>query len=142
MTMNQNKTVPTDASVIDFIINIDNPTKKADAHTLLTLMAELSGETATMWGSSIIGFGQYHYKYDSGREGDFLLTGFSPRKQNFSLYIMSGFSQYDELLAQLGKHKTGKSCLYINKLADVDIEVLKQLISLSLDYMRERYSTV
>ncbi len=140
--MNQNKTVPTDASVIDFIINIDNPTKKADAHTLLTLMAELSGETATMWGSSIIGFGQYHYKYDSGREGDFLLTGFSPRKQNFSLYIMSGFSQYDELLAQLGKHKTGKSCLYINKLADVDIEVLKQLISLSLDYMRERYSTV
>jgi len=92
-----------------------------------------------MWGTSIVGYGQYHYKYASGREGDFPLTGFSPRKQNLSIYIMPGFKQHEYLMQQLGKHKTGASCLYINKLADVDLSILKQLIEESVKYMREKY---
>ena len=92
-----------------------------------------------MWGSSIVGFGRYHYKYDSGREGDFMKVGFSPRKQNISLYIMTGFDRYEELMAKLGKFKTGKSCLYINKLADVDEDVLTELITISYDLMTEKY---
>ena len=93
-----------------------------------------------MWGASIIGYGEYHYKYDSGREGDFLMTGFSPRKQNISLYIMMGFSKFDALLSKLGKHKLGKSCLYINKLADIDEKILKEIIRLSFEQMKEKYN--
>ena len=102
-------------------------------------MKTITGEEPKMWGSSIIGFGAYHYKYDSGREGDMPKVGFSPRKQSLTLYIMNGFDRYEELMEKLGKHKTGKSCLYVNKLADIDEGVLKELITLSFHYMNEKY---
>jgi len=98
-------------------------------------MQEVTGEEPVMWGTSIIGFGSYHYKYTSGQEAEWFLSGFSPRKQSLTLYIMSGFDEYEPLLAKLGKYKTGKSCLYINKLADVDQDILKDLISKSVDHM-------
>lgn len=139
MAKNQNKTTVNDASVRAFLDTVSPEQKREDAYRIMEIMEELSGEEAKMWGSSIIGYGQYHYKYDSGREGDFMRVGFSPRKAKHSLYIMSGFSAYEDILARLGKFKTGKSCLYINKLADVDEEVLKELISASLDFMNERY---
>lgn len=103
------------------------------------LMGEITGEKPKMWGTAIVGFGNYHYKYASGREGDFLITGFSPRKQALTLYIMAGFSSYDSLMKKLGKYKTGKSCLYIKKLEDIDMKVLKQLISRSVKYMHKTY---
>lgn len=90
-----------------------------------------------MWGDSIVGFGHYHYKYASGREGDWMLTGFAPRKRNLTLYIMSGFEEYDDLMQKLGKHSTGKSCLYINKLEDIDLDVLRELVGRSVQHMRE-----
>lgn len=135
----KNKTVPNSASVADFVAAVEHPRRRADAEALMKLMEELSGESPRMWGGSIIGFGEYHYRYESGREGDMPRVGFSPRKSNLSLYIMSGFEDYGELLSQLGKHKVGKSCLYINKLADVDLEVLSQLVTASLDYMNRKY---
>lgn len=92
-----------------------------------------------MWGSSIVGFGSYHYQYASGREGDWPIVGFSPRKQNLTLYIMNGFDRYESLLARLGKHKTGKSCLYLNKLEDVDLQLLRELIQESVAYMKNKY---
>jgi hypothetical protein len=101
-------------------------------------MKKITKEEPKMWGPSIIGFGSYHYKYASGREGDFFLTGFSPRKQSLTLYIISGFKRYDELMKKLGKHKTGSSCLYINKLEDVDMKVLKTLITESVKYMKKK----
>ena len=103
-------------------------------------MRRATGKNAKMWGSSMVGYGKYHYKYDSGREGDFMLTGFSPRKQNLAIYIMPGFKDFGALMKKLGKYKTGKSCLYINKLEDVDEKVLEQLITRSVKVMRERYS--
>ena len=105
----------------------------------MEMMKEMTGETPKMWGKSIVGFGSYHYKYDSGREGDWFLTGFSPRKQNLSLYIMAGFGQYDDLLANLGKHKTGKSCLYIKKLEDINRDILKEMITGSVKMMVDKY---
>ena len=101
-------------------------------------MKKITKEEPKMWGPSIIGFGSYHYKYASGREGDFFLTGFSPRKQSLTLYIISGFKRYDELMKKLGKHKTGSSCLYINKLEDIDMKVLKELITESVKYMKTK----
>jgi hypothetical protein len=133
------KTQRNNASVHDFLANVEPARRREDAAVLLALMQELSGEEAAMWGPSIVGFGQYHYRYESGREGDWCRIGFSPRKSSLSLYIMNGFSDYEELLADLGKHKLGKSCLYINKLADVDLEVLRQLVSASLRFMEEKY---
>ncbi|MEO0527445.1 MAG: DUF1801 domain-containing protein, partial [Bacteroidota bacterium] len=124
--MAQNKTVPNALSVTDFLNTVENDEKRKDAYRLLKLMGEITGQPPVMWGNSIIGFGSYHYKYDTGREGDMLLTGFSPRKQNFALYVMAGFDRYPDLMTKLGKHKTGKSCLYIKKLEDVDIEILTQ----------------
>jgi hypothetical protein len=103
------------------------------------MMKEITGEQAAMWGDSIVGFGEYHYKYDSGREGDFLMIGFSPRKTSTTLYIMNGFDRYDELLGQLGKHKTGRSCLYITNLKNVDLDVLQTLIKESYNYMNDKY---
>jgi hypothetical protein len=100
-------------------------------------MKQVTKSEPKMWGSSIVGFGTYHYKYESGREGDWFITGFSPRKQNLTLYIMGGFARYDELMKQLGKHKTGKSCLYIKYLADVDLPTLKKLIQESVSHMRK-----
>ena len=106
---------------------------------LLDVFESIMDEPARMWGTSIVGFGSYHFKYDSGREGDWFLTGFAPRKQSLTLYVMPGFEHYEQLLARLGKHKIGKSCLYINKLADVDMQVLRELIAESVAHMRRSY---
>ena len=141
MAKNQNKTVATDRSVEQFIDSVDNEVKRNDSLTLLHMMADITDHPPVMWGSSLIGFGTYHYKYASGREGDFFLTGFSPRKQALTIYIMPGFSEYDEILGKLGKYKTGKSCLYIKKLEDVDSDLLRKLITKSVAYMRDNYET-
>ncbi|MGD9340931.1 MAG: DUF1801 domain-containing protein [Chromatiales bacterium] len=133
------KTRETAASVEKFLNGIENRTRREDGLAMLDLMREVTGEEARMWGGSIVGFGSYHYVYESGREGDAMLTGFSPRKQNLAIYVMPGFSAYDSLLDKLGKHKTGKSCLYINKLADVDLKVLKTLVRRSVQVMRKKY---
>lgn len=135
------KTQPNHRSVQDFLQKIEAPDQQKDALRILQLMEEVSGEPAQMWGDSMIGFGSYHYRYASGREGDWFLTGFAPRKKQLSLYIMAGFDQYDTLLQKLGKYKTGKSCLYIKKLADVDEAILKELIRQSVAYMQKQYPT-
>lgn len=128
------KTVVNNKSVREFIDHIENETKRRDGFTLLELYTKITGEPARMWGDSIIGFGQYHYKSErSSQEGDWPLAGFSPRKQNLTLYIMPGFGDYIELLDQLGKHKTSKACLYINKLADVRMDILEEIIKKSYD---------
>ena len=114
-----------------FIDGLSDEKKRNDADALLTIMSDITQQKPTMWGDSLIGFGQYKYQYASGRKGEWFRVGFSPRKQNITLYIMNGFSQYQHLLERLGKHKTGKSCLYINKLSDIDVDVLKQMIALS-----------
>lgn len=129
------KTKKTSASVDLFLQSIPNEKKRQDAYRILSLMQEVTGEEPAMWGSSMIGFGKYHYKYASGRAGEWFLTGFSPRKQNLTLYIMAGFDGYDQLLRNLGKFKTGKSCLYINKLEDVDLSILKELVRQSAEHM-------
>lgn len=139
MAKNQNKTQENDASVRAFLDTVTPENKREDAYRIMEIMEELSGEESKMWGTSIIGYGTYHYKYESGREGDFMRVGFSPRKAKHSLYIMAGFSKYPEILSRLGKFKTGKSCLYINKLADVNEDALRELISASLEFMAERY---
>lgn len=135
--MSENKTRPTDQNVIDFLNNVDHKTRREDSFTLLKMMEEVTGEDAVMWGSSIVGFGSLHYKYESGREGDMPYIGFSPRKQSMTLYIMPGFDDYEGMLAELGKHRISKACLYINKLADVDNDVLFNLIQRSYEHMKE-----
>jgi hypothetical protein len=135
--MTELKTQPNDQSVEDFLNRVENDTKREDSFTILELMKEETGAEPIMWGDSIIGFGTYHYKYASGREAEWFLTGFSPRKQNLTLYIMSGFEGYDDLLGKLGNHSTGKSCLYIKKLEDVDQDVLRELVSKSVEHMKE-----
>lgn len=128
------KTHVNDANVEDFINSVDGDIKKADAFKLLEIYEAVTNEKPKMWGSSMIGFGQYHYKSErSAQEGDWPLAAFSPRKQNLTLYIMPGFNDYNDLLAKLGKHKTSKGCLYINKLGDVDVDILKRLIERSYD---------
>lgn len=136
---NQNKTRETPASVADFLDGVAHPVRQADARVVAAMMEEISGEPARMWGSSLVGYGQYHYRYDSGREGDMFRVGFSPRKANLVLYIVPGFGHYDALMARLGKHKTGRSCLYVNKLADIDLEVLRELIVASVAHMADKY---
>lgn len=131
------KTRVNDASVDKFIKGIADEAKREDSYRLLEIMKEITGQEPRMWGSSIVGFGKYHYVYETGREGDWFVTGFSPRKQNLTLYIMPGFEEYDELLDKLGKHSTGKSCLYVKRLEDVDVKVLKQLISKSVKRMKK-----
>lgn len=133
------KTKENDASVEAFIDSVDDETKREDSRWLLRMMSDVTGEEPKMWGTSIIGFGSYHYKYASGREGDWPKTGFSPRKQSLTLYIMDGFGKYDELMEQLGKHKTGKSCLYIKRLSDVDTGVLKKLVKASVKHFDKKY---
>lgn len=137
--MAEPKTKKNDASVENFLNSVANQTRREDSLSLLGLMRDVTGEEAKMWGSSIVGFGSYHYVYQSGREGDWMLTGFSPRKQNLAIYIMAGFSDYGPLLEKLGKHRTGKSCLYVNKLADVDINVLRELVRRGVRSMRKKY---
>ena len=135
------KTKRTEASVDTFIADVENDAKRTDSKEVIEMMQAATGEPPKMWGSSIVGFGSYHYKYESGREGDWMLCGFSPRKQSLVLYIMPGFQSYDKFMEKLGKHTTGKSCLYIKKLDDVDRSVLKKLIEASVAEMRSRYKT-
>ncbi|MFD1928777.1 DUF1801 domain-containing protein [Sporosarcina siberiensis] len=127
-----------DGSVIEFIENVESPKKREDAYTLLELFTKITGFEAKMWGPSIIGFGSYHYKYATGHEGDAALVGFSPRKAKISLYLTGG-PERERILANLGKHTVGKSCVYVNKLADIDISVLEKLISHSIEFMNELY---
>lgn len=133
------KTKLTGVSVDAFIDAVGHARRREDARVVLALMQRVTGEAPEMWGPSIVGFGRYQYKYESGREGEWMLTGFAPRKAALTVYIMPGFSQYDRLMARLGKHRTGRSCLYINKLDDVDLAVLEELVRLSVDYMRAKY---
>lgn len=136
----QNKTHQTEASVAAFLDAVEPDRRRADARVLLEIMQRITGEPAVLWGSSIIGFGRYHYRYDSGREGDSMKAGFSPRKQRLVVYIMAGFDGADELRERLGKHRTGKSCLYINKLSDVDLAVLEKIIARDWRIMTQRYA--
>ena len=131
------KTKLNDASVEDFINTVDDEQTRADCFEITKIMKQVTKAEPKMWGSSIVGFGSYHYKGASGREGNWMLVGFSPRKQNLTLYIMAGFDRYDELMKKLGKFSTGKSCLYIKKLADVDKKVLKELVSESVQFMKK-----
>ena len=133
--MTELKTQKNDASVEEFLKGVSDERKRKDSYATLELMREITGDEPAMWGTSIVGFGSYRYKYASGREGEWFLTGFSPRKQNLTLYIMSGFDDYDSLLSGLGKHKTGKSCLYINKLDDVHLPILRELIEQSVAHL-------
>jgi hypothetical protein len=133
------KTKQTDRGVEEFLNEISDEKTRNDCYTVLKLMQKVTGEKPKMWGSSIVGFGNYHYKYESGREGDWFLVGFSPRKQNLTLYLMYGLERLENLLKKLGKYKTGKSCLYIKSLADIDQSVLKELIKQSVDSIRKRY---
>jgi hypothetical protein len=134
------KTKPTGASVEAFVQGIADETRRQDCTTLLGLMRRVTGAEPAMWGTSIVGFGSYHYRYASGREGDWFVTGFSPRKRDLTLYIMAGFSDHDDLLERLGPHKTGKSCLYVKRLADLDLEVLETLVAASVEHMNEAYA--
>jgi hypothetical protein len=136
--MAENKTKPTKLSVAAFIDTLTDPARRADAKALVKLMQSAAGETPKMWGPSIVGFGSYHYKYDSGREGDMPLIGFSPRKAANVLYGLTGASDSKALLTKLGKHTTGKGCLYIKKLADVDQKVLQAMASKSVAAVRAR----
>lgn len=138
--MAENKTQKTGASVEEFLASVESKTRREDGFRLLQMMQEVTGLEPEMWGPSIVGFGDYHYRYESGREGDFFLTGFSPRKQSLSLYIMAGFDGCDGLLSRLGKHRKGASCLYINKLADVDLDVLRELVLQSFEHARANSS--
>lgn len=139
MPASENKTRPTPVSVDAFIAAVADERQRGDAERICGMMTRLSGEPAAMWGPSIIGFGRYHYKYDSGREGDMCRIGFSPRKGQTVIYLIDGFAGQAGLLARLGKHKTGKSCLYIKRLADVDEAVLEQLCASSLAHLAEKY---
>ena len=137
--MSDLKTKQNENSVDDFISNIEDPEKKRASRQILEILKNISKKKPKMWGDSIIGFGNYHYKYATGREGDWMRIAFSPRKQNLTLYIMDGFDEYCELLEKLGKYKTGKSCLYIKKLQDIDINILKELVKKSLLNMEKLY---
>ena len=137
--MSELKTKRNDGDVRGYLESVANKRRREDALVMLELMREITGEPPEMWGSSIVGFGSYHYRYASGREGDWPIIGFAPRKQSLTLYIMPGFDRYEGLMAKLGKYKTGKSCLYINKLDDVNLETLKALIAESVEYMRRAY---
>ena len=135
------RTRPTRASVTAFMAAIEDRQMRADAKKVAAMMRRVTGKRATMWGPGIVGYGRYHYHYASGRQGEFMITGFSPRKQALTVYIMPGFSRFDKLMAKLGMYKTGKSCLSIRRLADVDEAVLERLIRESVGYMRKHYDT-
>ncbi|WP_422122746.1 DUF1801 domain-containing protein [Planococcus sp. X10-3] len=137
--MYEQKTKETDADVIEFIESVDNPKKREDAYRLLEIFETTSGYKAKMWGTSIIGFGSYHYIYPTGHEGDAALVGFSPRKAKITLYFATGDQERQSLLNDFGKHTTGKACVYINKVDDIDVDVLKQLITRSISFLQELY---
>ena len=126
--MAEPKTKPTNESVKDFLNRIPDAERREDCFTVAKMMEEITGENPKMWGPSIVGFGTWHYKYASGREGDWPITAFSPRKKDLTLYVMVGYERYPELMEKLGKHSTGKSCLYIKRLSDIHVPTLKKLI--------------
>ena len=134
------KTAPNEADVSSFLDSVADPARQADARSVLELMQKITGEVPRMWGPSIVGFGSYHYVYESGREGDWMATGFSPRKQALTLYIMGGFERHAQLMEKLGKYKTGKSCLYIKRLEDVHLPTLRQLIKKSVAHIKKKYA--
>ena len=133
------KTQYNDQSVDAFLNKVENEKRKRDAYLVMDLMKKVTNEAPRMWGNSIVGFGSYHYKYKSGREGDWFLTGFSPRKQSLTIYIMPELDQY-EAIQLLGQYKAGKSCLYVKKIEDIDINILEQLIESSIKYLKEKYT--
>lgn len=135
MAKTQNKTQATTADVDAFLDGVADAQRREDCRRVRALMEAATGAPAVMWGPSIVGFGRYHYRYESGREGEWMVTGFSPRKNDLTLYIMPGFERYEALMAKLGKHKTGKSCLYLKRLADVDMAALEQLVRESVQAM-------
>ena len=137
--MAETKTKATNASVTDFLDRVKSEQKRKDAYTVLRLMKTVTGKQPKMWGPSIIGFDEYHYRYESGREGDICMIGFSPRSQALTLYLMSGFTGYKALLKKLGKHKISKACLYINKLEDIDIKILEKIIDGAYRYAQTKY---
>ncbi len=141
MAKAQNKTKPTAVSPKTFLAGVEPLGRREDALVLLKVFTRVTGCKPKMWGTSIIGFGRYHYKYDSGREGEHLITGFSPRKSALTIYVMPGYRDMSDKLARLGKHKIGKSCLYINKLDDVDMSVLEEIVADGVAYMRAKYQT-
>lgn len=137
--MSENKTKKTAVTPREFLAGIEPEKRREQGLQLLEFFEKVTGWKARMWGPSIIGFGEYHYKYDSGREGDMCATGFSPRKANLSVYIMPGYQDYGHMLDRLGKHKLGKSCLYINKLEDIDMDVLAELVKTGLADLSKKY---
>ena len=139
MAKAKNKTTKNDGSVADYIAAISPDQKREDCEKILGMMSDMTGWEPKMWGASIVGFGEYHYKYDSGREGDAIRIGFSSRAQNITIYIMPGYSDFDDELSRLGKHKMGKSCLYIKRLSDVDEDVLGEMFAKGLKIMAEKY---
>lgn len=139
--MSQNKTKPNDGDIENFLNSVEDPQRREDAKILLPLMAKWNDDTPKMWGTSIIGFGEYHYKYASGREGDHLISGFSPRKGALTIYIMDGFKNHTSLMEKLGKYKTGSSCLYVKKLDDINIDILEKLVKASCLNMASMYET-
>lgn len=138
--MTELKTKPIKKDVNRFIQSVKDPQMRSDCETLTEIMEKITEAKGQMWGESIVGFGSYHYKYASGREGDWFLTGFSPRKQNLTIYIMSGFSRHNELMSKLGKYKTGKSCLYVKSLDDIDINIINSLIIESVNFLKKSSS--
>ena len=137
--MAKNKTVATDASVDEFIRAIEDPQRRRDSQEMIALMCKVTRHEPRMWGDSLVGFGTYRYRYASGREGEFFLTGFSPRKSALTIYVMPGFDRYEKLMEKLGPHKTGKSCLYVKRLDVIDRGVLEEIIRDSVAYMRGKY---
>jgi hypothetical protein len=135
--VSENKTIPTDKSVQAFLERIEDDQKREDSRTLVQLMQEVTGLPPQMWGDAIIGFGKVHYQYASGRKGDTVLVGFSPRKQNLALYSLSGADEYEALLSKLGKYKRGKGCLYLNRLNDVDLGTLKEMVQRAVEQKRK-----
>ncbi len=136
------KTKATQVNVEDFLSAVEPASKREDAFTLLKLMGKITGEKAVMWGPTIVGFGKYHYKYESGHEGDMCITGFSPRKANLVVYLNTGSAKEQGLLDNLGKHKATGACLYINKLSDIDLTVLEKSIKLSIDEINKKYPSL
>lgn len=134
-----NKTIETEACVEDYLSAIVPEQKQEDCRAICAIMERLTGSSPKMWGGSIVGFGQYHYKYESGREGDAVRTGFAARAQNISIYIMPGYQDFDDELSRLGKHKVGKSCLYLKRLSDVDENVLEEMIAKGLKLLAQKY---
>jgi|SRR5690606_18430878 len=135
----ENKTKPTSKSVEEFIQSVDNEQKRADSFELIKLMKKVTGKEAEIWGSSIIGFGNYHYKYASGHEGDAPLVGFSPRKSAISLYVFTGLDEHEHLLKGLGKFTMGKACIYTKKLSDIDLNVLEKIMKETIKYLKNTY---